>query len=146
LSLKIRQVKNDTFRFPSFIGILKALFNLSMLANFQSNRLIGVIFIGLEKSMMDFFGKNHHIETFFLALPNTLFCVRNNFKHFLKQNISYQLDQGFRLVNIIMSCHTSIRKKSGVFFGKGSPYAKIGHNYFVSKNDNSYSNRKPWSS
>jgi hypothetical protein len=32
-----------------------------MLANFQTNRMILAIFIGLERPMMDFFfGKNHH--------------------------------------------------------------------------------------
>ncbi len=34
----------------------QALFNLGMLANFQTNRMILAIFIGLERSMMDFFG------------------------------------------------------------------------------------------
>jgi hypothetical protein len=36
-----------------------------MLANFQSNRVVAAIFIGLERMMMDFFGKNHHPGFFF---------------------------------------------------------------------------------
>jgi hypothetical protein len=48
-----------------FIAISKAVFNLSMLANFQSNRMIGTVFIGLERSMMDFFGKKRPSWNFF---------------------------------------------------------------------------------
>jgi hypothetical protein len=33
--------------------------------NFQSDRMILGIFIGLERSMLDFFGKNHHLGIFF---------------------------------------------------------------------------------
>ena len=72
MSEKIRQEKSDPLRFSSFIHILKALFNLGMLANFQSNRKIGNVFTGLERSMMDFFGKNHHLGIFFLSLPNNV--------------------------------------------------------------------------
>jgi hypothetical protein len=54
--------KNDPLRFSTFIAILKALFNLSM--------VIKAIFIGHERTMMDFFGKNHHLGIFFPSLPN----------------------------------------------------------------------------
>jgi len=43
---------------------------MSMLVNFQSNRMIGNVFIGLERSMMGFFGKKKHLEISFLSLPN----------------------------------------------------------------------------
>jgi hypothetical protein len=78
LSLKIGQVKK---RFSSFIAILKVLFNLSMLANLQTNRLIGTCFIGLVRSIMDFLGKNHHFETFFLALPNNVRLISRMHKN-----------------------------------------------------------------
>ncbi len=65
-------INNDPLRFSSFTAILKALFNIRMLANFQSNRMIGTAFIGLERSMMSFFGKKHHIWIFFLSLPNNV--------------------------------------------------------------------------
>jgi hypothetical protein len=52
------------------MAILKALLNLSMLANIQANRIIQAIFIGLERSMMDFFGKKHHIGIIFPASAN----------------------------------------------------------------------------
>jgi hypothetical protein len=67
LSLKIGQVKSDLLRSSSFIANLKALLNLSMLANFQTNRMLLAIFIGLERSMMDFLGKNHHHQGFRLV-------------------------------------------------------------------------------
>jgi hypothetical protein len=67
---KSGRLNNDPLRFSCFIAISKALFNLSMLANSQSNRMIGTVFIGLERSMMDFFGKTHHLGIFFLAFPN----------------------------------------------------------------------------
>jgi hypothetical protein len=71
LSLKIRQVK----KWPSPIIKFHSnfdLYNLSMLANFQTNRMIGTSFIGLERSMMFFCGKKHHLGIFFLALPNNV--------------------------------------------------------------------------
>jgi hypothetical protein len=60
-----------------------------MLANFQTQseyagkfsdqfsdqifrRMIGTVFIGLERSMMDFFGKNHHLGIIFPASPNNV--------------------------------------------------------------------------
>jgi hypothetical protein len=48
-----------------------------MLANFQSNRMIGTVFIGLERSMMAFFGKKHHLGIFFLASPNNVRLISN---------------------------------------------------------------------
>jgi hypothetical protein len=39
-----RGSKNDPLQFSSFIAILKALFNLSILENFQSNQMIGTNF------------------------------------------------------------------------------------------------------
>ncbi len=62
---KNRAEKSDLLRSSSFIAILKALFNLSMLEKFQSDRMIQVIFIGLERSMMDFFGEKKIILVFF---------------------------------------------------------------------------------
>ena len=85
MSEKIGQVKNDPLRFSSLIAILKALFNLSMLANFQTNRMIGTSFIGLERSM-DFFGKNHHLETFFLALPNNVHLISKLYRMYKKES------------------------------------------------------------
>jgi hypothetical protein len=49
---KNRAEKSDLLRSSSSIAILKALFYLSMLANFQTNRMILAIFLGLERSMM----------------------------------------------------------------------------------------------
>jgi hypothetical protein len=66
---KNRAGKNDPLRFSSFIAIMNALFNLE---NFQSNRMIGTIFLGLERSMIDFLGKKHHLGIIFLALPNNV--------------------------------------------------------------------------
>jgi hypothetical protein len=43
-----------------------------MLANFQTNRMILAIFIGLERAMMDFFGKNHHLGIIFPASANNV--------------------------------------------------------------------------
>jgi hypothetical protein len=40
---------------------------MSMLANFQSNRMIGTVFIGIERSMMAFCGKKNHLGFFFRA-------------------------------------------------------------------------------
>jgi hypothetical protein len=40
---------------------------MRMLANFQSKRMIGTVFIGLERSMMAFFGKKHHLGIIFPA-------------------------------------------------------------------------------
>jgi hypothetical protein len=62
--LKIRQIKSDLLRSSSFKVIMKALSNLSTLANVQTNRMILAILIGLERQMMDLFGKNHHLEFF----------------------------------------------------------------------------------
>ena len=64
--------KSDLLRSSSFLAILKALFNLSLLVNFQSYRMIGTVFIGLQRSMMVFFGKKHHLGIFFLSLPNNV--------------------------------------------------------------------------
>jgi hypothetical protein len=64
LSLKIGQVKKRP--------ISKALSNLSMLANFQTNRMIIAIFIGLERSMMDFLGKNNLLGIMFPASANNV--------------------------------------------------------------------------
>ncbi len=72
LVLKIGQVKSDLLRSSSFMEILKALLNLSMLANFQTNRMIQAIFIGLERSMMEFSGKNHHLGIFIPASANNV--------------------------------------------------------------------------
>jgi len=55
-----------------FIAILKALFDLSMLANFQTNWMILAIFIGPERSMMDFFGKKHYLGIIFPASANNV--------------------------------------------------------------------------
>jgi hypothetical protein len=62
---KNRAGKNDRLRFSSFIAILKALFNLSMLANFQTDWMIETVFAGLERSMMIFVVKNIILELFF---------------------------------------------------------------------------------
>ena len=34
--------------------------------------MIGTVFIGLERSMMDFFGKDHHLGIIFPASPNNV--------------------------------------------------------------------------
>jgi hypothetical protein len=41
-----------------------------MLSNFQTNRMIGTVFIGF--GVMEFFGKKHHLGIFFLSLPNNV--------------------------------------------------------------------------
>ena len=43
---------------------------LRMLANFQTNLMLLAIFIGLERAMMDFLRKIHHLEIIFPASPN----------------------------------------------------------------------------
>jgi hypothetical protein len=54
----------------------RSLFNLSMLANFQTNRMILAIFIRLERSIMDFFGKNHHLGFFSSFAKQCLFDLK----------------------------------------------------------------------
>ena len=86
MSLKIRQVKSDPLRSSSFIAILKALFDLSMLANFQTNRMILAIFIGPERSMMDFFGKKHHLGIIFPASANNVRLTSKFYRMYRKES------------------------------------------------------------
>jgi hypothetical protein len=73
------------------------------------------IFIGLERSMMDFLGKNHQLGIIFLA---------------------YQLELGFLLV-YELSCPD--RKKIGLFLSKGGTLTKKKLEFIFSiKYDNSY--------
>jgi hypothetical protein len=85
---KFGQVKNDPLRFTSFIAILKALFNISMLANFQSNRMIGTVFIGLGRSMMVIFGIKHHLGIFFLASPKNLRLISKLYRMYKKESFT----------------------------------------------------------
>ena len=68
-----------------------------------------------------------------------LFQAENHSKKILKQDISYQLDKGYRLV-----CELSYLNeiKISTFFEKGPPLlTKIDQKIFPFKYDNSYTNR-----
>jgi hypothetical protein len=57
-----------------------------MLANFQTNLMLLAIFIGLERAMMDFLSKNHHLGIIFPASPND---VRLTSKLFIMYKMSF---------------------------------------------------------
>ncbi len=114
LMLKIGQVKK--WHSPVIIEILKALFNLSMLANFQTNRMILAIFIGLERAMMDFFGKNHHLGIIFPASAN-------NVRLTSKLNKMYRKESSTRF--------WVIRSRVEVHWGAIDEHRNFGHKLWV---------------
>jgi hypothetical protein len=73
-----KALKNP-FRFSSFIAILKALFNLSVLASFQTNWMIETVFIGLERF---FLVKIIILKFFFLSLPNNVLLTSELYKNY----------------------------------------------------------------
>jgi hypothetical protein len=57
-----------------------------MLANFQSDRMILAIFMGLERSMTDFFGKNHHLGIMFPASANNVRLISKLYRMYKKES------------------------------------------------------------
>jgi hypothetical protein len=57
-----------------------------MLANFQTNRTFLALFIGLERSMMDFLGKKHHLWIIFLASPNDVRLTSKLYRMYKKES------------------------------------------------------------
>jgi hypothetical protein len=62
--------KNDPVRFSSFVAILKP-YKYAGKFSVQSDDL-NYFYTGVERSIIDFLRKNHHLEFFFLELPNNV--------------------------------------------------------------------------
>ncbi len=59
---------------------------MSMLANFQTIWMLLSIFIGLERSMMDFFGKNNHLGIIFPASANDVCLTSKLYRMYRKES------------------------------------------------------------
>jgi hypothetical protein len=57
-----------------------------MLANFQTDRMLLALFMGLEWSMMDFLGKNHHLGNIFLASANDVRLTSKLYRMYKKES------------------------------------------------------------
>ncbi len=89
-----------------------------MLANIQSNRMIGTVLLGLERSMMAFFGRKHHIGIFFLSLPNNVRLISKLYR--IHKNKSSDFDW-FESSRDVPGCYRwkseFLSQTLGIFFG-----------------------------